>query len=64
MITLNNNFEYNFDLVLYNSLGKIVIQKSLSGKQQILDLKSLPKGIYLISFTSNKEKIFRKIIKE
>lgn len=63
-VNLNNNGSGSACLTIYNCLGKIVMNETLTGSKHILDLEALPKGVYLIKLTGGQEEIIGKIIKK
>jgi len=62
-LNLNKDFSGNSFLILYNCLGSIIMEETLSGSEHILDIKDLPNGVYFITLTSEQGKIIKKIIK-
>lgn len=63
-ITIKSNT--NIKLVqVYNSLGKLMIEKKLSGVLENLDISCLDKGIFLIKMVDNNNKLSTdKLIKQ
>ena len=62
-LSLNNSYSGNMVLTLHNNMGIIIMKKTLSGSEHILDLKTLPRGVYFINLTGKQGNIIRKIIK-
>lgn len=63
-LTLNGNFSGDTRLAIYNSVGGMVMKESFRGSVHILDIESLPRGVYYITITSgSRNNITRKIIK-
>ncbi len=55
----------NSDAVVYDVLGKEVIQESITNNKQTLDLANLPSGVYMLQITNNNaERKMMKITKE
>lgn len=50
-------------LEIRNVSGTLFLSDDLIGKNQSIDISSLPKGVYFIIITTSKGKLFRKIIK-
>ena len=49
---------------LYNNLGQLVLENSISEQREIIDLSSYRTGLYnLVIFRHNSSPLFRKIIK-
>jgi len=52
------------NLKVFNSLGVLVMDKKIDGTTYKLNLKNMPKGIYYLTFTSNKQyQLTKKITK-
>jgi hypothetical protein len=63
VLNTGNNYTEKITLSLHNILGNKVMEETLSGGSHILDLKTLPSGIYFIRLSYKTENIVRKIIK-
>ncbi|MBN2213841.1 MAG: T9SS type A sorting domain-containing protein [Bacteroidales bacterium] len=63
-LMMNLNSTGITDLSICNSIGAVVMEKTISGSEHILDLKTLPNGIYYIILTNIQGNIVRKIIKD
>ena len=66
-ISYVNNINQEMELVIINSLGEIVINKTItsySGNNNIdIDMSEFESGIYIVTLKNNKEALFSKIIK-
>jgi hypothetical protein len=62
-ISLKDNSSINASVSIYNNLGRILLQKNLTGQTNVLDLGFLPKGIYMLKLENRKENKFSKVIK-
>ena len=55
----------NSDLILYDLLGRMLLQQEISDRIQKIEIGSFPSGIYLLSIKNNKGNIsFQKIVKK
>jgi hypothetical protein len=64
-ITINSSGRIeNGILRIYNSLGSCVLQKSIAGSVIEMDLSDLPKGLYNIQVTSDKDFFNKQIVKQ
>ena len=63
-ITIDLKTYNNYQIDLFNNLGKIVLSKNVIAKTTILDLKLLPPGFYMISIQNHQgNKTIHKLIK-
>jgi PKD repeat protein len=67
MITVNNDKTGTVKLDLFNTIGHRVLSvqdvKSAASYEKELDLSTLPKGVYVVTFTLNNKTIRKKIVK-
>ncbi len=62
-IKLSGNWSYNANVRIYNALGTLSLEKKMDGREYLLDLSSLPAGIYFLDIKDGQNSISRKIIK-
>jgi hypothetical protein len=48
---------------MFDLLGKLISTKTVDGQTQNLNLENLPSGIYILTLTTNGNKISKRIIK-
>jgi PKD repeat protein len=53
--------QQNYSVKVFNTLGQIVFEKSLSAGKHIIDLVGKSKGIYLLQFKSNQQTFTKKL---
>ena len=46
---------------LFNCLGQVVYTKSLYGLNSVLDVSSMPKGVYLLELKNDNQREIKKI---
>lgn len=63
-IKLPENSDFPAVLYLYDSLGKLVVRKEVTGEEETLSLKFIPEGVYLLQVTSGKKSESIKFIKQ
>ena len=63
ILNLGDYYSADAYLTICNSLGDIIMKRTLSGSEHVLDMKALPGGVYFITLTSREGTIVRKIIK-
>jgi pectate lyase len=61
---IHDNYTGSNDLVVYNCLGKVMMNVTFIGKKHNLNLEALPGGIYFIVVTNKQKNFIMKIIKE
>jgi uncharacterized protein (TIGR02145 family) len=49
---------------IYTLVGELVLQKALGAKTNEIDIRFLPKGMYIMQISSANWKVFRKLLKE
>jgi hypothetical protein len=62
MVTISHNHASVVDLKVYNSIGTLVYSRNKIGNKHQIDVKSFAKGVYLLSFESESEKLVKKLI--
>jgi hypothetical protein len=63
ILILNNNYVDDAIITVHDDMGKLLIKKSVSGSEHIIDLGTLPNGVYFLTLTGTEGKYVRKIIK-
>ena len=58
------NYSLNARINIYNYLGTIVKKEMLFGNEHLIDMNSIPNGVYFIELVSDRERIMKKIIKK
>ncbi len=53
----------NISIEIRNIFGSLIITNEISTKSQPIDISAIPKGVYFITVTTSRVKLFRKIIK-
>jgi uncharacterized protein (TIGR02145 family) len=51
-------------LLVYNRIGKIILQKSLDQKENVININSLPKGLFIVEISNSKAISRKKLIKQ
>jgi hypothetical protein len=63
VLDLKGTSDLNTSVSIYNSLGRIMLQKNLTGQTHVLDLEFLPTGIYLLRLENKMFNTFLTVIK-
>lgn len=62
MFTIKNENNESFELTVFDTKGKVLIQKTITGTETV-DLNNFTQGQYLVELKGNSNQITRKIIK-
>ncbi|RNL82374.1 T9SS C-terminal target domain-containing protein [Sinomicrobium pectinilyticum] len=54
----------NASLYIHNSLGRLIRTEKMSGQEHVLDLGAVPQGVYILTLTSLRTSVVRKIVKK
>jgi rhamnogalacturonan endolyase len=63
-IHLSNKFKPNTTLQLLNNTGSVILTQKIEGSDKILDISTLPSGIYMIVISDSDNSIIRKLVKK
>lgn len=63
-IVLSNKINLSASIIIYNTLGEIIIQEKMSTNEKKLDISTLPNGLYFLKINSKENTITKKIIKQ
>jgi hypothetical protein len=65
MVTLESKFPAPYRLEIYNSMGKVVLQKNMQGlSNETISLEGLSKGCYLVKSSNGQEIFSEKLLVE
>jgi uncharacterized protein (TIGR02145 family) len=64
MITVENPSVQNTDFIIYDLVGKPVLQKKLTKNKTVEDISSFPSGVYFIIINTEKGFVSQKLIKK
>ena len=62
-IRLSSNWSTSANVKIYNALGSLYIERKMEGRENQIDLSSLPSGIYFVEVKDGVNTISRKLIK-
>ena len=64
-IDFNNELNsLNTNVLIYNLQGQLLIQQQIKQEKTELNINSLAKGMYIVSLTTEKERLVRKFVRE
>lgn len=58
------NTQQNLDVEIYDVLGKRIISKSITSRDQSINISNLTKGIYLVKMSNGKDSTTKKLIRQ
>ncbi|MDD3077777.1 MAG: T9SS type A sorting domain-containing protein [Paludibacter sp.] len=61
-LIFSNEIDHSFDICIYNTTGKIVLQKIGLNPNEALSVGSLKKGIYLVNLNMSADNVSKKIL--
>lgn len=63
-VQLSMNEYYTYTIKLYNSIGEIINQHVVSGKNHTMEMSHLAAGVYYIGINNDKTQVYKRVIKE
>ena len=52
------------EAIIKDELGRVLLNKQLEDKREVIDLSDFPAGVYFLFLSNNKRKIIEKIVKQ
>ena len=63
-LVLLNGLLVNDEVVLFNSIGELVLKIKILATTELIDMTNFPKGVYIIQYSSNSNLTYSKFILE